>query len=66
MAYLRVSTAMQETEKGKARCLLLADERGWGQVAFVEEVASSRIAWQKRAIGAIIAGRQGGPARRPG
>lgn len=55
VAYLRVSTDKQETEKNKAQIRELADSKGFGMPEWVEETASSRIHWQKRAIGKIVA-----------
>lgn len=55
VAYLRVSTAGQETEKNRADVLVFAHERGFGRVEFVEEVVSSRVHWRERAVGALVA-----------
>ena len=53
-AYLRVSTSEQDIEKDKASILYPANERNLGQVQWVEEVASGRISWRKRAIGQVL------------
>jgi len=54
VAYLRVSTDKQDTEKNKLDVLKLAHERDLGRVEFVEEKASSRIPWKQRKIFEII------------
>lgn len=56
IGYLRVSTTKQETEKNKADILHLANDIGLGRVQWVEEAATSRIAWRKRKIAGIIDG----------
>lgn len=50
IAYLRVSTTDQDLEKNKADILHLANEKGLGQVQWVEETVSGRVSWRKRAI----------------
>lgn len=50
IGYLRVSTAEQDLEKNKADILKLANDKGLGLVAFIEETASGRVAWKKRKI----------------
>ena len=54
VAYLRVSTPSQQTEKDKAEVLRLANDRDLGKVTFVEETASGKVHWRQRAIGTII------------
>jgi DNA invertase Pin-like site-specific DNA recombinase len=54
VAYLRVSTTDQDLEKNKADILHLANEKGLGQVKWVEETASGRVSWRKRAIANVI------------
>jgi len=54
VAYLRVSTADQDTEKNKADILLFANERAFGNVDFVEEKASGVKSWKERKIKSII------------
>jgi len=56
IAYLRVSTNNQDTEKFKLDILKLAHERDLGKVEFVEEKASGRIPWKERKIYEIING----------
>lgn len=53
-AYLRVSTADQDLEKNKYDILQLANEKGLGQVAWVEETVSGRVSWKKRQIAIIL------------
>lgn len=54
IAYLRVSTADQNTEKNKAEILALANEKDFGKVEFVEEVISGTKSWKQRRIKSII------------
>lgn len=54
VAYLRVSTTHQETEKNRAEIRELADVKGLGMPEWVEEKASSRIVWTERLIGKVI------------
>ena len=54
IAYLRVSTTEQDLEKNKADILHLANEKGLGQVKWVEETVSGRVSWRKRAIANVI------------
>ncbi|MBW2202116.1 MAG: recombinase family protein [Deltaproteobacteria bacterium] len=54
IAYLRVSTTDQDLEKNKADILHLANEKGLGQVKWVEETVSGRVSWRKRAIANVI------------
>ncbi|MBZ0275992.1 MAG: recombinase family protein [Anaerolineae bacterium] len=54
IAYLRVSTNDQDTDKNKYDILQLANTKNLGPVEWVEEHASGRIAWHKRSIGRII------------
>lgn len=49
-AYLRVSTIDQDLEKNKADILHIANNKGLGQVEWVEETASGRVSWKKRKI----------------
>ena len=50
IAYLRVSTTDQDLEKNKFDILKLANEKGLGQVEWVEETVSGRVSWRKRKI----------------
>lgn len=54
IAYLRVSTDEQDIQKNKADILHLVNEKELGRVRWIEETASGRISWKKRAIGEII------------
>lgn len=50
IAYLRVSTTDQDLDKNKADILHLANDKGLGQVEWIEETVSGRISWKKRKI----------------
>lgn len=54
IAYLRVSTIDQDLDKNRATILHLANEKGLGQVQFVEERVSGKVSWHKRKIADII------------
>lgn len=54
IAYLRVSTAEQDTEKNKADILMFANDRGFGKVEFIEEQVSGKVSWKNRKIAKII------------
>lgn len=54
VAYLRVSTNEQDTEKNKYDVLQLANDKGLGRVEWIEEKVSSRVHWRKRQIGQLI------------
>lgn len=54
VAYLRVSTADQNTEKNKGEILFFANEKKFGNVSFVEETASGKKSWKEREIKKII------------
>ena len=54
VAYLRVSTADQNTEKNKSEILFFANERKFGNVNFVEETVSGKKTWKEREIKKII------------
>ena len=56
IAYLRVSTDQQETEKNKAAILVFAHDRHFGEVAFIEEMASGKKSWKDRKINQVIDG----------
>ena len=53
-AYLRVSTSDQDLEKNRHDILELANDKGLGQVEWVEETASGRVSWRKRDLATII------------
>jgi DNA invertase Pin-like site-specific DNA recombinase len=50
VAYLRVSTADQNTEKNKGEILFFANEKKFGNVSFVEETISGKKSWKDREI----------------
>jgi DNA invertase Pin-like site-specific DNA recombinase len=54
VAYLRVSTTDQDLEKNKFEILQLANEKGLGQLQWVEETVSGRISWHKRQIASVL------------
>jgi DNA invertase Pin-like site-specific DNA recombinase len=54
IAYLRVSTEEQDTEKDKDSILRLANEKKLGNVEFVEEKISGKVSWKNRKINDII------------
>ncbi len=54
IAYLRVSTTEQDIEKNKSAILHLANNKGLGQVEWVEELASGRISWRKREVAQVL------------
>lgn len=54
VAYLRVSTTDQDLEKNKYDILKLANDKGLGQVEWVEETISGRISWRKRKIADVL------------
>jgi DNA invertase Pin-like site-specific DNA recombinase len=54
IAYLRVSTLDQSTEKNKADVLVFANDRRLGHVTFIEETVSGKVSWRERKIGQII------------
>lgn len=54
IAYIRVSTIDQDTEKNKAEILALANEKNFGKVEFVEEKASGVKSWKERKIKSVI------------
>ncbi len=54
IAYFRVSTDQQDTEKNKADVLMFSHERDLGHVKFVEEKVSGKKNWKKRKIKMVI------------
>jgi len=54
MAYLRVSTADQDTAKYRQDILVFANARGFSHVEFVEEKVSEAKSWKERKIKGII------------
>lgn len=59
-AYLRVSTTDQDIEKNRYDILQLANEKGLGQVEWVEETISGRVSWKKRKVADILEAAQEG------
>ncbi|MBZ0285247.1 MAG: recombinase family protein [Anaerolineae bacterium] len=60
IAYLRVSTTDQDVEKNKFDILKLANDKGLGQVKWVEEKISTRVSWHKRQIARVLEDLQSG------
>jgi DNA invertase Pin-like site-specific DNA recombinase len=54
VAYLRVSTIDQDTEKNRAAILALANHKQLGHVEFIEEKVSGTVSWRNRRIAAIL------------
>ncbi len=54
IAYLRVSTVDQDTEKNEADILRFANEKDFGKVIFVTEKISGKISWKKRKIAEVL------------
>jgi DNA invertase Pin-like site-specific DNA recombinase len=54
VAYLRVSTLDQNTEKNKTDILLFANQHDLGKVHFVEEICSGKTAWRNRLIAQLL------------
>jgi DNA invertase Pin-like site-specific DNA recombinase len=54
IAYLRVSTNDQDLEKNKFDILKLANDKGLGQVQWVDEHVSGRVSWRSRKLGVVI------------
>ena len=54
IAYIRVSTSTQDTQKNKADILMMANDKNLGLVRFVEEKASGKKSWKERKIKEII------------
>jgi len=54
LAYLRVSTIDQDTEKNKADILKYANNKDFGKVEFIEEKVSGKVSWKERKIKIII------------
>jgi len=54
LAYLRVSTIDQDTEKNKADVLKYTNDKDFGKVEFVEEKVSGKVSWKDRKIKTII------------
>lgn len=54
LAYLRVSTIDQDTEKNKVDILKYANNKDFGKVEFIEEKVSGKVSWKERKIKIII------------
>jgi DNA invertase Pin-like site-specific DNA recombinase len=54
VAYLRVSTADQNTEKNKKDILLFANDRKFGNVDFIAETVSGRKSWKERKLKGMV------------
>lgn len=54
VAYLRVSTIDQDTEKNKNQILKLANDKDFGKVQFIDEKVSGKKSWKERKIKKII------------
>jgi len=54
VAYLRVSTADQNTEKNKKDILLFANDRKFGNVDFIAETVSGKKSWKERKLKGIV------------
>ena len=54
VAYLRVSTVEQHTEKNKTDILHFANQHDLGKVHFVEEICSGKTAWRDRLIAQLL------------
>ena len=54
IGYLRVSTQDQNTEKFKSAILLFSNDKGFGNVQFVEEVISGKVNWKQRKIYNVV------------
>jgi DNA invertase Pin-like site-specific DNA recombinase len=54
VAYLRVSTLEQDTDKNRAAVLAYANNKDFGKVAFVEEKVSGMKPWRKRKLADVV------------
>ena len=54
IGYLRVSTQEQDLEKFKAGILLFSNDKGFGNVSFVEEKISGKVNWKRRKIYDVV------------
>lgn len=60
VAYVRVSTDVQDVENQRLEILKLANDKDLGKVQMVDEVVSGRKPWHERSIGPILEGMQKG------
>ncbi len=54
VGYLRVSTIDQNTAKNQADVLKFANDRHFGHVEFLEEIASGKKSWKERKLGILV------------
>ncbi|HAJ27981.1 MAG TPA: resolvase [Syntrophus sp. (in: bacteria)] len=54
VAYVRVSTDVQDVENQRLEILKLANDKDLGKVLMVDEVVSGRKPWHERSIGPIL------------
>ncbi len=60
IAYLHAATTEHDFEKSKASILSLANNKGLGEIEWVEEFASGLAPWQERKISQILEDLQSG------
>ena len=60
VAYLRVSTVDQDTEKNEADILRFANDKDFGKVSFVSEKVSGTVSWKKRKLKELMDSLHGG------
>ena len=60
VAYLRVASAEHDLEKTKTDIMVLANEKGLGEVEWIEEIVSGFVSWKKRKIAQILQELQAG------
>lgn len=53
-AYLQVTTDKQDIESQRFGILDYANTKSLGKIVFIEETASGKIGWQKRALGGLM------------
>lgn len=53
-AYLRVSTDRQDVDNQRHGLLEYANQQGLGQLHFIEDATSGRLAWRDRAVGQLL------------
>ncbi len=56
LAYLRVSTHLQDTDKNEAAILKFANSKDFGKVEFVSETVSGMKSWKKRKLFDLVNG----------
>ena len=55
VAYIRVSTDIQDVENQRLEILKLANEKDLGKVTMVDQIVSGRKAWRERSIATVLA-----------